>query len=90
MGVWGRKKSTTTKPKPTKPSGTPSYDKVSDQGYGISKEFEADNAIRMPSPGDTAMIAAARLRRELRMRSGRDSTRLAGTTPYTNTFLGSP
>ncbi len=78
------------KPKSKKPKGTTSYSGVTKPGYGISKEFEADNAIRMPSPGDTAMIAAARLRRELRMRSGRDSTRLAGTGVYGNTFLGSP
>ena len=86
MGGWNKPK----KPAKTKPKPSTSYSDQQKRTYGLSKEFEADNAIRMPSPGDTALMAAARLRRELRMRSGRDSTRLAGTSVYSNTFLGSP
>jgi len=58
--------------------------------YGLSKEFAADNPVRMPfygSPSSLEAIASAR--RALMARSGRASTNLAGTRVYGSTFLGS-
>lgn len=68
---------------------TPSLDQVSAPTYGISKEFAADNPTRLPSPSDASLLAAARIRRELAARSGRQSTSLVGTSVYSNSFLGS-
>jgi hypothetical protein len=65
----------------------PSFDKVNKSAYGLSDEFEADNVVRMPSIDDS-LEAAARLRRELFARSGRDSTRLVGTGVYGNRYFG--
>jgi hypothetical protein len=62
---------------------------VSKAGYGLSSEFAADNPVRMPSASDSSLLAAAKIRRDMMARSGRDSTRLVGTQVYGNTFLGS-
>lgn len=84
MGTWA----SGTKPKDESkdnPSGVaPSYTDVTAADYGISTEFEADNAVRMPSMSDAALQAAAQQRRDMMARSGRASTNL--TRGYS--FLG--
>lgn len=67
----------------------PSQATVTSGVYGLSKEFAADNPVRMPAPTDSALLTAARLQRDMMARSGRDSTRLVGTQVYGNVFLGS-
>lgn len=92
MGGWGAP--------PQRPGGghgggapgggvAPGLSTVGAPAYGLSKEFAADNPIRMPSASDSSLLAAAQLRRNLIAASGRDSTRLVGTQVYGNTFLGS-
>lgn len=70
-------------------SVAPSLSTVTGSAYGLSKEFAADNPARMPSPSDNALLVAARMRREIQARSGRESTNLVGTQVYGNSFLGS-
>lgn len=70
-------------------STAPTLATVTAAAYGISKEFAADNPVRMPSPSDNALMVAARMRREIQMRSGRESTNLVGTQVYGNSYLGS-
>lgn len=84
MGGWKPKKK-----KPTTSTGgtAPSFDTVNNRAYGLSKEFAADNVVRMPSIDDS-LEAAARLRRELSARTGRDSTRLVGQSVYNNRYFG--
>lgn len=74
---------------PSGPTSTGSYQSISSGAYGLSKEFAADNPTRLPSPTDSALLAAARMRRELAAKSGRSSTALAGTGVYGSSFLGS-
>lgn len=81
MGGWD------TKAKTTKRKAAPGFNAVNKGKYGLSTEFEADNVVRMPSVDDS-LEAAARLRRELFARSGRDSTRMAGSSPYVNRYFG--
>ncbi len=71
------------------PTSTPDLSVVIGKAYGLSSEYAADNPTRMPSPSNSALLAAARQRRELLARQGRQSTRLVGTQVYTNLALGS-
>jgi hypothetical protein len=89
MGNWGSSGGGSPAPAKT-PAATiaPSLDAVNRPGYGLSKEFAADNAIPMPTATDSSLLAAARIRRSIQARSGRDSTNLVGTQLYSNTFLG--
>lgn len=73
---------------PAAPAATP-LATVQGTAAGISKEFSADNPVRMPTSTDNALLAAARARREMQAASGRDSTRLVGTQVYSNSWLGS-
>ena len=90
MGKWRTK---TTGGTGTGTTGTgataPSLATVTGSAYGLSKEFAADNPVRMPSPSDNALLVAARMRREIQVRSGRESTNLVGTQVYGNSYLGS-
>jgi hypothetical protein len=92
MGGWGS--STPAAPAPVAAAApiataAPGLTGVNAPGYGLSKEFTADNAVRMPVASDSSLLAAAKIRRDMMARSGRDSTRLVGTQVYGNTFLGS-
>lgn len=101
MGDWGQGRQADPAPAPpaaavpaAAPAGngltaTPSLAGVSGSAYGLSTEFAADNPVRMPSASDSSLLAAAKIRRDMMARSGRDSTRLVGTQVYGNTFLGS-
>lgn len=71
------------------PTATPDLSTVLGSAYGLSKEFAADNPVRMPTPTDSSLLVAARLKRMAQASSGRDSTRLVGTQVYGNSFLGS-
>jgi len=89
MGKWG-KKTTGGTTGGTGTGGTaPDLSTVTGSAYGLSKEFAADNPVRMPSPSDNALLVAARMRREIQARSGRESTNLVGTQVYGNSYLGS-
>ena len=91
MGNWGSGGGGTPAAAPAAPAPTaaPGLTSVNAPGYGLSKEFAADNAVRMPTASDSSLLAAAKIRRDMMARSGRDSTRLVGTQVYGNTFLGS-
>lgn len=87
MGSWGKKKPRPPTTPTTPTTQAPDLPTVSDRAYGLSTEFKADDAIRMPSI-NSSLEAAARLRRELFARSGRESTRLVGREAYVNRFFG--
>lgn len=90
MGNFGKKTTTSTGTSTgTGGTSTPSLSTVTGSAYGLSKEFAADAVSKMPSPSDNALLIAARMRREIAMRSGRESTNLVGTGVYGNSFLGS-
>jgi len=92
MGTWGSSggSSAAAPSAPVaQPTVAPSLSAVNAPGFGLSKEFAADNAIPMPNASDSSLLAAARIRRDIMARSGRDSTRLVGTQVYSNSFLGS-